>query len=136
MVEHNRALWSCVAQLAFWKLAFHASPYLGSTLSLQKLATIDGQVFHNVLDAIARIAVEDVAFLCLCGYNASRAMCVDASPRSVSQIFGDEVAVRPTQLSILREAAHARARVEHCLVHGMTTFRGLLARADFAADVS
>ena len=88
VVEHNRALRSRVAQFALRELAFHASPYVGSTLSLQKLAAIDGRVLHNVLNAIARIAFEDVARLCLRGYNAPRALCVDASPRSVSQIFG------------------------------------------------
>ena len=126
---------SCIAQLALRELALHASPYVGSTLSLQKLAAIDGRVLHNVLDAIARIAFEDVARLCPRGYNAPGALCVDASPRSVSQIFGDEVAFRPTQLPSFCGTARARARVEHCLVHGMTTFRGLFARADFAAEV-
>ena len=136
MIEHDWALWSRIAQLAFWKLAFHAPPYVGSTLSLQKLAAIDGRVLHNALDAIARIALEDVARFCLSGNNASCALCVDASPRSVSQIFGHEVAARPSQMAIFCGAARASARVQHCLVHGMTTFRGLLARADFAADVS
>ena len=135
VVEHDRALWSRVAQIALWELASHAPPYVGSTLSLQKLAAIDGRVFHNVLDAITGIAFEDIARLCLRGYNASRALCIDTSPRSVSQIFGEEVAVRPTLLVILGGAACACARVQHRLVHGMAAFGGLLACADFAADV-
>ena len=101
VIEHNWALRSSIAQFAFGKFAFHAPPYVGSMLSLQKLAAIDCGVLHNVLDAIARIAFEDIARLCLCGYNALRALCVDASPRSVSQIFGDEMALRPAQLPFL-----------------------------------
>ena len=64
VVEHDWALWPRIAQLALWKLASHASPYVGSTLSLQKLAAIDGRVLHDVLDAITGIAFED-AFCCL-----------------------------------------------------------------------
>ena len=135
VVEHDWALWPRVAQLAFWELAFHAPPYVGSTLALQKLAAMDGRVLDNMFDCITCIASEDIARLCLCGYNAPCALCVDASPRSVSQIFGEEVAVRPTLLVILCGAASACARVEHRLVHGMTSLGGLLARADFAADV-
>ena len=135
VVEHDWALWFGVAQLAFWELTFHAPPYMGSTLALQKLAAMDGRVLDNMFDCITCIASEDVARLCLCGYNAPCALCVDASPRSVSQIFGEEVAVRPTLLVILGGAARACARVEHRLVHGMASFGGLLARADLAADV-
>ena len=135
VVEHDWALWFGVAQLAFWELTFHAPPYMGSTLALQKLAAMDGRVFHNMLDGIACVAFEDIARLCLRCYNAPCTLCVDASPRSVSQVFGEEVAVRPTLLVIVCGAACACARVQHRLVHGMASFGGLLARADFAADV-
>ena len=135
VVEHDWALWFGVAQLAFWELTFHAPPYMGSTLALQKLAAVDGRVLHNMLHSAACIAFEDIGRLCVRRYNAPRTLCVDASPRSVSQVFGDEVALRPTQLAILGGAAGACARVEHCLVYGMTSFRGLLACAYFAAEV-
>ena len=81
--------------LHFWELAFHAPPYVGPTLALKKLAAVDSGIIHDVLHAIAGVDFEDVGRLCLRRHNASRALCVDASPRSVSQVFGDEVALRP-----------------------------------------
>ena len=71
VVEHDWALWFGVAQFTFWKLTFHAPPYMGSSLALQKLAAVDGRVLHNMFDCAARIASEDVARLCLCCYNAN-----------------------------------------------------------------
>ena len=100
VVEHDWALWFGVAHFAFWKLTFHAPPYMGSTLALQKLAAMDGRVLHNMFDCIARIAFEDIALLCLRGYNASRALGVEASPRCVSQTYGKEVASGPSNLWI------------------------------------
>ena len=135
VVEHHWALRSCIAQLAFRELAFHAPPYVGPTLALKKLAAVDSGIFHDVLHVIASVALKNVARLGLRRHNAPRALCVDASPCRVSQVFGDEVALRSTQLAILGGAAGACARVEHCLVHGMTSFCGLLAHADFAAEV-
>ena len=135
VVDHDWALWFGVAQFAFWKLTFHAPPYMGSTLALQKLAAMDGRVLHNMFDSIACIASEDIGRLCLRGHNAPGALCVDASPCSVPQVFRKEVALRPTLLVFLSGAARACARVQHGLVHGMTSLGGLLARADFAADV-
>ena len=101
VVEHDRALWFGIAQFAFWKLTFHAPPYVGSTLALQKLAAVDGRVLHNMFDGAACVAFEDIGRLCPRGYNAPRTLCVDASPCSVSQVFGKEVAVRPTLLVIV-----------------------------------
>ena len=101
VVEHDWALWFGVAQFAFWELTFHAPPYMGSTLALQKLAAVDGRVLHNMFDCAACIASEDIARLCLRRYNAPCTLCVDASPCSVSQVFGKEVAVRPTLLVIV-----------------------------------
>ena len=119
VVEHDRALWFGIAQLAFWELTFHAPPYMGSTLALQKLAAVDGRVLHNMLDSIACIAFEDVARFCLCGHNAPGALRVDASPRCVSQIFRNEVTLRPSQLLMFCGTACAGTGVQHCLVHGM-----------------
>ena len=135
VVEHDWALWFGVAQFAFWKLTFHAPPYMGLTLALQKLAAVDGRVFYNMFNGIACVAFEDISRLCLRRYNAPCTLCVDASPCSVPQVFGEEVALRPTLLVFLSGAARACARVQHGLVHGMASFGGLLASADFAADV-
>ena len=135
VVEHDWALWFGIAQLAFWKLTFHAPPYMGSTLALQKLVAVDGRVLHNMFDCAACIASEDISRLCLRGHNAPGALCVDTSPRSVPQVFRKEVALRPALLVFLRGAARACARVQHRLVYGMTSLGGLLARADLAADV-
>ena len=101
VVEHDWALWFGVAQLAFWELTFHAPPYMGSTLALQKLAAVDGRVLHNMFDCAACIASEDIARLCLRRYNAPCTLCVDASPCSVSQVFRKEVAVRPALLEFI-----------------------------------
>ena len=101
VVEHDWALWFGVAQFAFWELTFHAPPYMGSTLALQKLAAVDGRVFYNMFDGAACVAFEDIARLCPRGDDAPRTLCVDASPCSVSQVFGKEVAVRPALLVIV-----------------------------------
>ena len=135
VVEHHWALGSCIAQLAFWELAFHAPPNVGPTLALQKLAAVDGRKLRDVLRATAGVAGEDVCLLCRGCHDAARTSGVDASPNGVSQIFRQEVALRPTQLALLAGAAGARAGVEQRLVHGVTAFRGLLACADFATDV-
>ena len=134
VVEHHWALRSGIAQLAFWKLACHASPDVRPTLALQKLATVDGRIFGDVLHGIASVAGEDVGGFCRGCHDAARASSIDASPNSVSQIFSEEVALRPTQLALLAGAAGARAGVEQRLVHSVTAFRGLLACADFATD--
>ena len=65
VVEHDRALRFGIAQFAFWKLTFHAPPYVGSTLALQKLAAVDGRVLYNMFDGAACVAFEDIARLCL-----------------------------------------------------------------------
>ena len=135
VIEHDWVLWLGVAQLAFWKLTFHAPPYMGSTLALQKLAAVDRRVLHNMFDSAACVAFEDIARLCLRRYTAPCTLCVDASPRSVPQVFGEEVALRPTLLVIVRGAARACARVQQSLVHSMASLGGLLARADLAAAV-
>ena len=98
VVEHDWALWFGIAQFAFWELTFHAPPYVGSTLALQKLAAVDGRVLHNMLHGAACVAFEDIGRLCLRCDNAPCTLCVDASPCSVSQVFRKEVAVRPTLL--------------------------------------
>ena len=135
VVEHHWALRSCIAQLALRELARHASPDVGPTLALQKLAAIDGGVLRDVLHGLAGVAGEDVGGLCRGRHDAARTSGIDASPNGVSQIFCEEVALRPTQLALLAGAAGARAGVEQRLVHGVTAFRGLLACADFATDV-
>ena len=135
VVEHHWALWSCIAQLAFRELACHAPPDVRPMLALQKLAAVDGRILRDVLHGIAGVAGEDVGGFCLGCHDAACALGVDASPNGVSQIFRQEVALRPTQLALLAGAAGARAGVEQRLVHGVTAFRGLLACTDFATDV-
>ena len=135
VVEHHWALWSGIAQLAFWELACHASSDVCATLSLQKLAAVDGRILRDVLHGIASVASKDVGSFCRARHDAARASSIDASPNGVSQIFGQEVALRPTQLALLAGAAGARASVQQRLVHGVTAFRGLLASAHFATDV-
>ena len=135
VVEHHWALRSCIAQLAFRELACHAPPDVGPTLALQKLAAVNGRKLRDVLRATAGVAGEDVCLLCCGNHDAARASGIDASPNRVSQIFGQEVALRPTQLALLAGAAGASAGVQQRLVHGVTAFLGLLARADFATDV-
>ena len=135
VVEHHWALRSCIAQLAFQELACHASPYVGSTLALQKLAAVDGGILRDVLHGIAGIAREDVGGLCCRRHDAVCALGADALPNCVSQVCGEEVALRPTQLALLAGAAGARASVQQRPVHGMPAFRGLLARADLATEV-
>ena len=135
VVEHHWALWSCIAQLAFRELACHAPPDVRPTLALQKLPAVDGRVLRDVLHRFASVAGEDVCLLCRGCHDAARASGVDALPNGVPQIFCKEVALRPTQLALLAGAAGARAGVEQRLVHNVTAFRGLLARADFASNV-
>ena len=135
VVEHHWALRSCIAQLALRELACHASPDVGPTLALQKLAAVDGRKLRDVLRATAGVAGEDVCLLCCGRHDAVCTLGVDASPNSVPQIFGEEAALRPTQLALLAGAAGARAGVEQRLVHGMTAFRGLLAGAYLAAEL-
>ena len=136
VVEHHWALRSRIAQFAFRVLAVHAPPDVGSTLALQELAAVDRRVLRDVLRAMAIVAGEDICRFCLGRHDAARASGIEASPYRVPQIVCKEVALRPTQLALLAGAAGARAGVEHRLVHGMATFGGLLARADFATDVS
>ena len=135
VVERHWALRSCIAQLAFRELAFHAPPYVGSTLALQKLATVDCGVIRDVLHSLAGVAGEDVGGFGRGRHDAARTSGIDASPNGVSQIFGQEVALRPTQLALLAGAAGARASVQQRPVHGTPAFRGLLARADLATEV-
>ena len=135
VVEHHWALWSGIAQLAFWKLACHASPDVRPTLALQKLPAVDGGIHRDVLHGVASVAGEDVCLLCGGRHDAARTSSIEALPNSVSQVVGQEVALRPTQLALLAGAASARASVEQRLVHRVTAFRGLLACADFATDV-
>ena len=135
VVEHHWALRSCIAQLAFRELACHAPPDVGPTLALQKLAAVDGRILRDVLHGIASVAGEDVGGFCRGCHDAARASGIDASPNGVSQIFCEEVALRPTQLALLAGAAGARAGVEQRPVHGVSAFHGLLACAHFATDV-
>ena len=135
VVEHHWALRSCIAQLAFRELACHASPNVRPTLALQKLAAVDGRILRDVLHGIAGVAGEDVGGLCRGRHDAARTSGIDTSPNGVSQLFGQEVALRPTQLTLLAGAAGSRAGVELRLVHGVTAFRGFLAHTFFATDV-
>ena len=135
VVEHHWALRSRIAQFAFRVLAVHAPPDVGSTLALQELAAVDRRVLRDVLRATAGVAGEDVCLLCCGRHDAACTLSVDASPNSVPQVCGEEVALRPTQLALLAGAAGARAGVEQRLVHGVAAFRSLLACADLAAEV-
>ena len=135
VVEHHWTFRSCLAQLAFRELACHAPPDVGPTLALQKLAAVDGRVLCDVLRAIAGVAGEDIGLLCCGRHDAACTLGVDASPNSVPQVCGEEVALRPTQLALLAGAAGARAGVEQRFVHGVPAFRGLLSCAAFAAEV-
>jgi len=122
--------------LAFWKLTIHASPNVRATLALEKLTAINSRVFLDVFDTFTRIAFKDIALLRIAGDDTSRALCVEASPRCVSQILWNEVTLRPSQLPLFCGTARAGTSVKHCFVHGMATFGGLFTSADFAANVT
>ena len=136
MIEHDWAVWLSIAQLAFRKLTLHASPNVRTTLALQKLAAIDSRVFLDVFDTITGIALKDIVFLRIRGDDTSGASRVEAAPRCVSQLFWNEVTLRPSQLLIFCGTARTGTSVQHCLVHGMATFGRLFTGADFAADVT
>ena len=63
MIEHDWAVWSNIAQLAFGELTIHASPNVRAALTLQKLPAIDRRVFQDVFHTITRVAFKFVAVL-------------------------------------------------------------------------
>ena len=136
VIEHDWAVWSSIAHLAFGKLTLHAPPNVCPSLSLQKLPAIDRGVLEDMFDNMTRIALKHIGVLRIHGDDTFGALSVTASPSCVSQILLNEVTLRPSQLLLFCGTARAGTSVQHRLVHGMPTLGCLFPGAEFAADVT
>ena len=80
VIEHDWAVWSSIAHLAFGKLTLHAPPNVCPTLSLQKLPAIDRGVVEDMFDNMTRIALKHIGVLRIHGDDTFGALSVTASP--------------------------------------------------------
>ena len=136
MIEHDWTVGSSIAQFAFRKLTFLASPNVRSTLTLQELTAINRGVCQDVFHLAASIALKDVFVFRICGDHTSGTLSIEASPCCMSQIFWNEVTLRPFLLPIFCRATRACTNVEYRFVYGMATFSRLFSSAQFAADMA
>ena len=136
MIEHDWTVGSSIAQFAFRKLTFLASPNVRSTLTLQELTAINRGVCQDVFHLAASIALKDVFVFRICGDHTSGTLSIEASPCCMSQIFWNEVTLRPCQLLIFCGATRPCTSVEYRLVYGMATLGRLFSGAQLAADVA